>query len=92
MRSLARCAWLTNRVLFGGRARMPGLLVPAKLHARFKHLRFSNRKIRDALGWKPLFGFMEALNRSTVARVPPGETSGDDVISELEVPESKQVT
>jgi nucleoside-diphosphate-sugar epimerase len=78
MRCMARGAWLVNRLFLGGRARMPGIFVPAKLLARFKHLRFSNRKIREVLRWKPPYGFMEALKRSTA--------------TEAEVPESRKTT
>ena len=36
MRFLAKSAWLFNQVVLGGQARLPGILVPAKLEARFK--------------------------------------------------------
>jgi nucleoside-diphosphate-sugar epimerase len=64
MFTMARGAWMVNRVLLKGNAKLPGLLVPARLHARFKSRRYSNRKIHDALGWQPRYTFEEALARS----------------------------
>jgi 2-alkyl-3-oxoalkanoate reductase len=52
-------------MLFGGRAKIPGIFVPAKLEARCRPLRFSNAKIKQVLGWSPKYGLMEALQRST---------------------------
>ena len=55
---------LTNRLLLGGRAKIPGIFVPARLHARCKPLRFDNRKIKQVLGWTPRYSLAEALDRS----------------------------
>jgi nucleoside-diphosphate-sugar epimerase len=62
-RSIARLAWLTNRLLFRGRAKVPSIFVPASLHARCKPLRYSNQRLREVLGWKPRYEFREALDR-----------------------------
>ncbi len=64
MRLLARLAWLTNCVVFRSRAKLPGILIPARLHARCKPMRYSNRCIKDALGWQPQYGLAEALSQS----------------------------
>jgi nucleoside-diphosphate-sugar epimerase len=64
MRSLAGLATLTNRLLLGGRAKVPGIFVPARLHARCKPLRFSNERIKQSLGWRPRFDLRQALDRS----------------------------
>ncbi|MCP4007855.1 MAG: NAD(P)-dependent oxidoreductase [bacterium] len=45
-------------------ARFPGLLVPRRFEARFKPLRFSNRKIRRALDWEPPFDYITCLDRT----------------------------
>jgi len=65
MRSLARLAWLTNMIMFQGRAKVPGIFVPAKLHARCKPMRYSNDLIREVLGWQPEYSLEQALARST---------------------------
>jgi len=70
MRSLAGLAAMTNKLLLGGRAKIPGILVPAKLEARCRPLRFSNAKIKRVLGWTPTYGLMEALQRSTSEEKP----------------------
>jgi nucleoside-diphosphate-sugar epimerase len=70
MRSVARLAWLTNKLLLGGRAKLPGLLVPAKMHARNKALRYSNEKIKRVLGWRPRYGLVEAIDRSVASATP----------------------
>ena len=64
MRILARIAWLMNRVFFRGTAKVPGLFVPFRLHARCKPLRYSNRKIVSTLGWKPRYTWQQAIDRS----------------------------
>jgi nucleoside-diphosphate-sugar epimerase len=70
MRLIARCAWLTNRVILRGRAKIPGIFVPSRLHARCKPLRYSNAKIKSALGWTPRYGLTEALDRSVASGQP----------------------
>ena len=64
MRALAALAWLVNKFLLGGRAKLPGILIPARLHARFKPLRFNNAKIKRTLGWTPRYDLKQALDRS----------------------------
>ena len=65
MRFLAGMAVLTNKLLLRGKAKIPGIFIPCRLAARCKPLRYSNRKIKDVLGWKPRYGMKEALDRST---------------------------
>ena len=45
-------------------AKIPGLFVPARLHARCKPLRYSNQRIKQVLGWTPRYSLIEALERS----------------------------
>lgn len=77
MRLLARLAWLTNRLFFKGTAKVPGLLVPSRLHARCKPLRYTNRAIKAALGWQPRYSWQEGIERSLAASdpaaLPPGQ-------------------
>jgi nucleoside-diphosphate-sugar epimerase len=70
MRLISGLAWHTNKRVFGGRAKVPGLFVPARLAARCRPLRFSNQKIKNGLGWKPKHSLHEALDRSTGATRP----------------------
>ncbi len=63
LRTVAMLASLTNRFVFGGRGHMPAILVPASLHARCKPLRYTNRHLRDTLGWRPRYSLKEALHR-----------------------------
>ena len=64
MRTIAGLADLTNKLLFKNRAKVPGLLIPARLHARCKPLRFTNERLKNATGWKPKYSWREALDRS----------------------------
>jgi len=64
MRVVAGLADLTNKVLFNGRAKLPGLLIPARLHARCKPLRFTNERLKQATGWKPKYSWRDGLDRS----------------------------
>lgn len=68
MRSLARLAWITNRIMFGGTAKVPGVLVPARLHARCRPLRYSNRKARVELGWSPRIHWREGIDLAVRGR------------------------
>jgi 2-alkyl-3-oxoalkanoate reductase len=45
-------------------ANVPGLLVPARVHARFKPLAYSNTRAKQYLDWTPRFSLQEALTRS----------------------------
>jgi 2-alkyl-3-oxoalkanoate reductase len=46
------------------RAKLPGLLVPARVHARFKPLAYSNTRAKQYLDWTPRFSLQESLARS----------------------------
>lgn len=64
IRLIARSAWLYNHWFLKGKARLPGIFVPAKLHARFKPLRYSNQKAKEVLNWKPKYSLQAAFERS----------------------------
>ncbi|MEO1429928.1 MAG: NAD(P)-dependent oxidoreductase [Cyanobacteria bacterium J06633_8] len=64
MRLLSRSAWLSNKMLFLGKLKLPGIFVPAKLEARFKPFQYSNENARKVLNWQPLYSLDEALKRS----------------------------
>lgn len=53
-----------NDALVKGRAKFPGIVVPDRLHARFKPLRYTNAKAKRLLGWHPRFGTSDAIARS----------------------------
>ncbi len=82
MRTLARMAWLANRFFFKGTAKVPGLFVPARLHARCKPLRYDNRKIVAMLGWSPQYtweeGILRSLAGSDLIALPVVEYDRDD--------------
>jgi 2-alkyl-3-oxoalkanoate reductase len=46
---------------------VPGLLVPARVHARFKPLAYNNTRAKQYLDWSPRFSLPEALGRSVGA-------------------------
>ncbi len=77
-RVLARLAAITNRVAFGGRAKLPSILIPARLHARFKPLRYSNRRLHEALGWSQRYSLAESLDRSMGIRKPLSAESKEE--------------
>jgi UDP-glucose 4-epimerase len=56
-----RLAKWSSRRLFRGKGKLPSLLVPCRFEARFKPLRFSNRKAREVLGWRPPRSFPDCL-------------------------------
>jgi nucleoside-diphosphate-sugar epimerase len=57
----ARLARWSSRRLFQGKGKLPSLLIPCRFEARFKPLRYNNRKARDVLGWRPPMSFAECL-------------------------------
>jgi nucleoside-diphosphate-sugar epimerase len=50
--------------LVGQGHRLPGLLVPARLDARFKPLRYTNERAKKLLHWSPTYDFATTLDRS----------------------------
>jgi UDP-glucose 4-epimerase len=51
----------SSRRFFRGQGKLPSLLVPCRFEARFKPLRFSNRRAREVLGWCPPLGLADCL-------------------------------
>jgi len=68
MRLAVAAAHRISKLLFHGKGKLPGLLVPCRFEARFKPLRFDDAGIRQTLGWRPPLGYAECLPRS----YPPG--------------------
>ncbi len=64
MSLIASLAQWTNRVAFGGNAKLPSILIPCRLHARCKPFRYSNAHLQDVLDWQPRYPLEEALDRS----------------------------
>ena len=63
-----------NELLVDGRAKFPGIVVPDRLHARFKPLRYTNEKAKRLLGWSPRFDTATAIERSVAeVEVAAGE-------------------
>lgn len=56
-----------NRRWLGGRARVPEFADPARMSARYRPLRYGNERARSVLGWKPRYGFREAVARAVIA-------------------------
>jgi UDP-glucose 4-epimerase len=65
---LARLAGATSRVFFGPKGKLPSLLTPQRFEAQFKPLRYSNRRLREVLGWTPPLSFRDCLARTYGAR------------------------
>ncbi|MGF1479057.1 MAG: NAD-dependent epimerase/dehydratase family protein [Cyanophyceae cyanobacterium] len=69
MNALAGTVDWCNRRLLGGRAKLPGILVPARLHARFKPLRYDNTQAKRTLNWQPQYALDSALERCSRAEL-----------------------
>lgn len=48
--------------------RLPGLLVPRRFEARLKPLLFSNRRIREQLGWQPPYAYSDCMKLTYSAK------------------------
>ncbi|HBB31982.1 MAG TPA: epimerase [Cyanobacteria bacterium UBA8803] len=64
MRSIAGMFWAYNQRVLKGRAKLPGIVVPARLHARFKPLHYTNARAKQVLDWQPRYSLDTALERS----------------------------
>lgn len=63
MKGISQMAWWVRQVPLKGKARLPGILVPAKLYARFNPLRYSNSRAKEYLNWQPRYTFEQSLER-----------------------------
>jgi UDP-glucose 4-epimerase len=59
----ARIATGISKFVFREGGKLPSLLTPRRFEARFRPLKFSNRKAQETLGWSPRWRFDEAWNR-----------------------------
>jgi nucleoside-diphosphate-sugar epimerase len=64
MNAMANTLERGNDLLLDGRAKFPGIVVPDRLHARFKPLTYTNAKAKRLLGWKPSLNLDAAIDRS----------------------------
>ncbi|NJK49795.1 NAD(P)-dependent oxidoreductase [Candidatus Gracilibacteria bacterium] len=64
MKLFSDALWFYNQRFVGGRMKFPSILVPARMQARFKPLRYSNRRAKQVLNWTPQYSLDEALDRS----------------------------
>lgn len=64
MRSIANLAWWYNQTFLAGQAKLPGILVPAKLQGRFKPLKYNNLRAKALLNWTPRYSTEAAFSRS----------------------------
>ncbi len=60
----AHLAAFVSRMLFGKKGKLPSLLVPSRYESQFKPLRFSNRKLKELLGWTPPLSFEKCLTET----------------------------
>ncbi len=70
MRFLAAIALGVNKLFLGRQAKIPSILRPAALHARCKPSTYTNKLIKDSLGWSPHFALDEAITRSVADTDP----------------------
>jgi 2-alkyl-3-oxoalkanoate reductase len=53
-----------NNMLWSGKAKFPSVFVWNRMQARFKPLRYSNRRAKAVLGWSPKVSFEDAVRLS----------------------------
>lgn len=63
-RALVRAVDSINHAALGGRLKLPGGLSPAPFEARFRPMRYTNERAREALGWAPRVQLPEAVVRA----------------------------
>lgn len=67
--AMAALLAFANDRLVGGRAKFPTVVVPAKLDAQYRPLRYGNDEAKQVLGWRPRYSLAEALKRSRLAEL-----------------------
>lgn len=68
LRALVRTLDRVNAKAFAGRARVPDMLNPISLDARFKRLIYPNTRAKEVLDWAPRYGLEEGLERAMATR------------------------
>jgi 2-alkyl-3-oxoalkanoate reductase len=86
IRLLAGSASWVNRLFFRNSAKLPGVLIPARLHARCKPLRFSNAHLKSTLGWKPRYSWRQGVLRSVREWPLKRGRRGDGLTGHLQEP------
>ena len=66
-RALVRAVDAVNHAALGGRLKLPGGLSPLPFEARFRPMRYTNERAREALGWAPRVQLPEAVERAGAA-------------------------
>jgi nucleoside-diphosphate-sugar epimerase len=64
VRTMVGALGRVNARAFDGGARLPSMLNPASLDARFKPLIYPNARAKAVLGWTPRYGVEEAARRA----------------------------
>lgn len=62
-RGIVQAVWWSQQTLLGGRGKLPGLLIPARLDARLKPLTYTNTKAKQVLNWQPKYHWQDALTQ-----------------------------
>lgn len=61
LRMVGGAARLASRAFFKGRARLPELIDPPRLQARWRPLRYANTRAKSSLGWDDKVGLTDAI-------------------------------
>lgn len=65
--AVAQLASLTSRSLFGNKGGLPSLSTPRQFEPQFKPIRFSNRKLKEILGWQLTINFDQSRRLTYVS-------------------------
>ena len=60
--AIVQLASFISRMLFGKKRQLPSILMPRRYERQFKPIRFSNKKLKDKLGWSAPLTFEECIN------------------------------
>jgi hypothetical protein len=61
---------LAFATVFRRNLKLPQILIPVRFESRLKPLRYTNRRVREVLGWTPPLDFRECLRRTFEPEVP----------------------
>jgi UDP-glucose 4-epimerase len=75
---VAKLAAGVSRLLYGPKGKLPSLLTPRPYEWQFKPIRFSNRKLRELLGWSPPLTFEQSVKMTYADRSKAAHASDFD--------------
>ena len=63
LRTAAHLVDAASAKWLGGKAKVPGYVIPERFEAQFRELKYTNAKAKALLGWHPKYSLSGAIDR-----------------------------